>query len=358
VARAETKKNTPVEIGGQTVEAGENATIDVDLGRLYTHTPVTIPVQVFNGRRDGPTLLVSAALHGDELNGVEIIRRLVRLRALKQLKGTLIAVPVVNVHGLLTHSRYLPDRRDLNRSFPGSEKGSLARRVAYVFLEEIVKNCTHAIDLHTGAVHRYNLPQIRGDLDGDEGATLDMANAFGAPVILNSNIRDGSLREAASDMGMPMLVYEGGEALRFDEISIRGGLQGIVNVMRSLGMLRSKKGKEKAFRPVVARSSSWERAPGSGIFRSLCKPGDRVQKDQTLLGVIADPFGEKETEIYASHNGIIIGQTLIPLANEGDALFHIARFGRTDRAAERVETFQDLLESEPELAPMPYPGPE
>ena len=357
MAKGDSQKNGVIEIGGESVSPGERASIDVDLGRLYTHTPVTIPVQVINGRRKGPTLLVSAALHGDELNGVEIIRRLVAMRTLNRLRGALIVVPVVNVHGLLTHSRYLPDRRDLNRSFPGSETGSLARRVARVFLDEIVKKCTHAIDLHTGAVHRYNLPQIRGDFGEDEGETLAMAKAFGTPVLLDSNIRDGSLREAASDLGMPMLVYEGGEALRFDEISIRGGVRGIVNVMRSLGMLAAKKGRKKALLPLVARSSSWERAPSSGIFRSLRRSGDRVEKDKTLLGVIADPFGARETEIYPSHSGIIIGQTLIPLANEGDALFHIARFGRADRAAERVESFQDLLEAESEFRPVPFPGP-
>ncbi len=339
-------KGRTIDIDGHPVAPGTTATIDLDLGRLYTHTPVTIPVQVVNGRRDGPVLLVSAAVHGDELNGVEIIRRLIQRRSLARLKGTLIAVPVVNVHGLLSHSRYLPDRRDLNRSFPGSEQGSLARRVAHRFLNEIVKKATHAIDLHTGAAHRFNLPQIRSDLDVDEGDTLAMAEAFGAPVILNSNIRDGSLREAATDAGIPMLVYEAGEALRFDEMSIRGGVRGIVNVMRHLGMLRPDRRKQKVYKPLVARSSAWERAPDSGIFRSYCQSGERVQKDKTRLGVISDPFGERDTEVMATTSGIIIGQTLLPLANEGDALFHIARFGRTDRAMERVESYQDLLESE------------
>ncbi|MGB5541537.1 MAG: succinylglutamate desuccinylase/aspartoacylase family protein, partial [Gammaproteobacteria bacterium] len=187
-------------------------TINLPIGRLYTYDNLTMPIEVVNGRRGGPRLFVSAAIHGDELNGVEIIRRLLRHSALQRLRGTLIAVPVVNVHGLLHRSRYLPDRRDLNRSFPGSSRGSLAGRIADLFMREIVANCTHGIDLHTGAVHRENLPHIRANLD--DPATLELARAFGVPVLLNSDLRDGSLREAAMEAGIPMLLYEGGEALR------------------------------------------------------------------------------------------------------------------------------------------------
>ncbi|MBE0493549.1 MAG: succinylglutamate desuccinylase/aspartoacylase family protein [Thiomicrospira sp.] len=337
------RKNSPITLGGQTIQPGERRTVDLVVGKLYTHSPITMPVQVLCGRQAGPVMFVSAAIHGDELNGVEIIRRLLKVPGLRQLKGTLIAVPIVNLHGFINQSRYLPDRRDLNRSFPGSEKGSLAGRVARLFLEEIVERSTHGIDLHTGAIHRSNLPQIRANLD--DAQTLDLARAFGTPVILNSDLRDGSLREAAAKKGIPVLLYEAGEALRFDELAIRGGVQGILRVMRQLEML-PKSRKIPPADPIIARSSAWVRAPQDGIFRASVKQGERVVKDQTLLGRISDPFGESEVDVWSPFSGIIIGQLHLPLVNEGEALFHIARFYRTDIAAGNIETYQETLEAE------------
>jgi len=341
--------NESFKINGITITPGKRTTIDLPAGRLYTHAPMTIPVHVISGKKPGPRLFISAAIHGDEINGVEIIRRLLRRPALKRLKGTIIAVPIVNVHGLINHSRYLPDRRDLNRSFPGSEKGSLAARLAYLFMHEIVAQSTHGIDIHTGAQHRSNLPQIRANMDDEETGRL--ARAFGAPVIISSNLRDGSLREAAAEHGIPMLLYEAGEALRFDEVSIRAGVKGIINVMRTLDMLPPSRSKSKiCFAPVVARSSSWVRASNSGIIRTMVPLGGRVKKD-SLLGVVADPFGESEENITASYSGIIIGRTNLPLVNEGDALFHIARFERVHEAANTVDEFNVELSPEPIAAP-------
>ena len=178
--------NYSVTINGVTVTRGTRTTIDLPAGRLYTHTPMTIPVHVVSGKHAGPVLFISAAIHGDEINGVEIIRRLLKSSSLKRLRGTIIAVPIVNVHGLINHSRYLPDRRDLNRSFPGSDKGSLAARLAHLFMKEIVAQSTHGIDLHTGALHRTNLPQIRANLDDPE--TDKLARAFDVPVIISSTV--------------------------------------------------------------------------------------------------------------------------------------------------------------------------
>ena len=222
-------------IQGQSVTAGQRSVIDLVLPKLNSHTSLTMPIHVVHGRKDGPRLFVCAAIHGNELNGVEIIRRLLEVKALRRLAGTLVAAPVVNVYGLIHQSRYLPDRRDLNRSFPGSATGSLAARVAHLVLNEIVRHCSHGIDLHTGAIQRTNLPQIRANLDDPE--TEFLARAFGVPVLLNSTLRDGSLREAAAALGIPMLLYEAGEGLRFDEVPIRAGLTGILNVMRALAML-------------------------------------------------------------------------------------------------------------------------
>ncbi|MEE2000676.1 succinylglutamate desuccinylase/aspartoacylase family protein [Alkalimonas sp. MEB108] len=335
-------KNRSICIGGVEVKPGERKTIDVRGSKLYTHTPVTMPVQVLCGRQHGPVLFISAAIHGDEINGVEIIRRLLKVPALKRLKGTLLAVPVVNLHGFINQSRYLPDRRDLNRSFPGSNKGSMAGRLARLFMTEVVSQATHGIDLHTGALHRFNLPQIRADLDDPEA--LRLAKAFGTPVILNSELREGSLREAAGQNKIPTLLYEAGEALRFDEVSIRGGVEGILRVMRALNMLPPSR-RLQPKEPVMARSSAWVRAPQSGIFRAFVREGERVLKDQTVLGVVSDPFGESEQEIRSPYSGIIIGLLKLPLVNEGDAVYHIAQFYRTDIAADRVESYQESLEA-------------
>jgi predicted deacylase len=299
-----------------------------------------MPVHVIRSRKDGPHLFVCAAMHGDELNGVEIIRRLLKRRALKRLSsGTLIAVPMVNVYGVIERSRYLPDRRDLNRSFPGSQKGSLASRVADAFMTEIVANSTHGIDLHTGAIHRDNMPQVRADLD--DKPTLQIARAFGVPVLLSSRLRDGSLREAARSEGVPILVYEAGEALRFDEHGIRVGVKGIENVMRHLGMLPPARSTSVPKEPYVARSSHWIRASQSGVLRAGIKLGDAVAKGE-ILGRIADPFGGEEAIIRADADGIVIGRTHLPLVNEGDAVVHIACFEDVDEVAEHVEQFQTV----------------
>lgn len=337
-------KNKTIQVGNIQIAPGERKTIDLLVGKLYTHGELKMPVQVINGKQAGPTLFVSAAIHGDELNGVEVIRRLLKVNSLNRLKGTLIAVPIVNLYGFINQSRYLPDRRDLNRSFPGSAKGSLAARTAHMFMEEVVSKCTHGIDLHTGAINRTNLPQIRADLT--DPTTLSLATAFGAPLMMNSDLRKGSLRSTCVKKKIPVLLYEAGEALRFDEFSIRAGVNGILNVMKSLGMITKGRTKTKEIKPVIAQSSYWVRAPHSGIFRSLVKDGERLQKDKTLLGVVSDPFGEAEYELFAPSSGIIIGQMTMPLVNEGEALFHIARFNRTDIIEERVETLSEELQDD------------
>jgi predicted deacylase len=324
-------------IAGTTISPGMRKTLELPVASLYSHAPMTLPVQVVCGKQNGPRLFVSAALHGDEINGVEIIRRLLRMPLLKNLRGTLLAIPIVNVYGFVNRSRYLPDRRDLNRSFPGSVRGSMAARLANLFLEEIVDKSDYGIDLHTGAIHRENLPQIRANLNDDDTARI--ANAFHVPVLLNSDLRDGSLREIASKRGIPMLLYEAGEALRFDEHAIRAGVKGVIAVMRELDMLPALKSKRSRPEPLVARSSYWVRAERSGIFRSTASLGARVRSNE-IIGVISDPFGEQEDDVFASNQGIIIGRTNLPLVNEGEALFHIARFHSTREAANTVDAFQ------------------
>lgn len=332
---------TELIIGGKTISPGERLSIDLPVALLHTQTPLSMPIQIRRGRKEGPRLFISAAIHGDELNGVEIIRRLHQHKSLSMLRGTLITIPIVNIYGVIHHSRYLPDRRDLNRSFPGSERGSLASRLANLFMTEIVANCTHGIDIHTGVLHRSNLPQLRVNLDDCDAKEL--AQSFGVPVIINSDLRDGSLRQAASERGIPMLLYEAGEALRFDELSIRAGVKGIINVMRTLGMLPKSRYRSKTtIEPLIARSSSWVRAPESGVFRAFTVLGIQVKKGD-VLGVIDSPFGDNEVEVVAPTSGLVIGKTSLPLINEGDALFHIARFQAVKEVAEKVEAFTETL---------------
>ncbi|MGX5174875.1 succinylglutamate desuccinylase/aspartoacylase family protein [Aliikangiella sp. IMCC44653] len=333
-----------ITIGGHKIARGETLELEVPVAKLYTDTDISMPVHVIRGRKDGPTVFVSAAVHGDELNGIEIIRRLIRKKSLRISYGTLILVPMVNVYGVLNQSRYMPDRRDLNRCFPGSEKGSLAGRVAFKFLNEIVKQCQYGIDLHTGAVHRSNLPQIRADLDDPE--TLAMAEAFGVPVLVNSNLRDGSLRQEAVESGTKILLYEAGEALRFNELSIRVGLKGIVNVLAHLGLTKARP-KKKLVNPFIAYNSAWCRASSSGIVHNLKHLGDQVKKGEALAE-IGSPFGEVLTVVKANRAGIIIGKQNIPLVQEGDAMFHIAYFkDDDDEVAEHIEILQDALHPEP-----------
>ncbi|MDA1300973.1 MAG: succinylglutamate desuccinylase/aspartoacylase family protein [Proteobacteria bacterium] len=342
------KRRPDFEFANEKVRAGERYTFNLEVPDLYTHTGLSIPVHVVHGKRAGPVLFLSGAVHGDEINGVEIIRRVLESPRLAAMNGTLLAVPVVNIFGFLNQVRYLPDRRDLNRSFPGSDSGSLARRMADLFVTQIVARCTHGIDIHTAAIHRDNLPQIRAVLDDPE--TEQMARAFELPVILNTQIIGGSLRETAEKYGVQVLVYEAGEALRFDEWSIQCGVRGIISVMQSIGMLRKRAPRRKVKPPFVAQRSIWIRAPQSGIHRTLLTLGAEVRKGQ-VLGYISDPLGYHETAVISTTEGIVIGRTTIPLITEGEALFHIASF--EESTSEIAEVLDASLQqaSDVELRP-------
>lgn len=326
-------------LGGVEIPRGVNITINLDLPKLY-HTPTQLPVRVIRGKKDGPVVFVSAAIHGDELNGIEIIRRLRKLTILKKLKGTLILVPIVNVYGIMTLSRYLPDRRDLNRSFPGSSKGSLAGRVAKTFFDEIVKKCDLGIDLHTASIHKSNLPQVRTNIDNEY--TFKLAKAFQAPVVLHSELRDGSLRSVAQEEGVPILLYEAGEALRFDETSIRIGVQGIVNVLRENEMLPKVVRKTPRKIPIVTKISKWIRASESGMIRTIKALGDTVEKNE-IIAYIDEPLDDDVFEVLSPFDGVIIGKSEIPLVQEGDAVFHIAQLNNLEMAENRIEHFNENM---------------
>jgi hypothetical protein len=325
-------------IGDTVIKPGSRVKLKLPVASLYTDTEIFIPVEVIRSKKPGPTVFISAAIHGDELNGIEIIRRLMTSKSFRLSSGTLIAVPIVNVYGMLNQSRYMPDRRDLNRCFPGSPKGSLAGRLAHLFLEQIVSKCDYGIDLHTGAIHRSNFPQIRANLKDQE--TEAMARIFGVPVLLNSSLRDGSLREAASEYGVKVLLYEAGEALRFDELSIRAGLKGILNVLGHLGLIRKRRSKSAQVDPFIANHSSWIRATSSGTVRDMKLLGDYVRTGE-VLAEICSPVGVFVEQLKAPKSGVIIGKQNIPLVQEGDAMYHIANFEEHNEVADNIGQLQE-----------------
>ena len=332
------------EIGGHSVAPGTRRTVDLPVSVLSNHTPITMSVHVIHGKRPGPTLFVSSAIHGDEVMGVEVVRRLLRTPNLDALKGTLLAVPIVNAFGFLHHSRYLPDRRDLNRTFPGSAVGSLAARLAHQFMTEIVARSDVGIDLHSAAIHRTNLPQIR--VSPRKPDTMLLAEAFGAPIVMTSKIRDGSLRQAAQAHNVDILLFEAGEGLRFDELGVRTGVMGILRVMRQLGMVTAKGVAKPHIAPMRSSSSYWLRAPAGGLLRTLKTIGAHVEIGD-VLGLVSDPFGDVETEIVAEETGLIVGRTNLPVVNEGDGLFHVARIRPRDDPAATIDLLAGQLEEDP-----------
>ncbi len=308
-------------IGKIQLKPGERKRFEIPIARLFDNTQMNIPVEVICGQKDGPAMFISGAIHGDEVIGTEVVKRILSRKELQKLCGTLVCIPIVNPFGYNNNVRYLPDRRDLNRSFPGSPKGSMAARMAHIFLTDIVEKCQYGIDIHSGSSHRINFPQIRLELK--DKAEMKLADAFGAPVILNSGLRGGTLRKAANERGVKMLLFEGGEALRFDDHSITVAVHGILNVMHTVKMLSGEKTYASPSTVVTAKSSHWIRAQTSGSLRILKKLGSFVQAGE-LLGVISDPFGETLSEVKSLKPGIIISTVTMPLINKGNALFHIA----------------------------------
>ena len=306
-------------LGDAVVPAGQRKHVRLPISNLASGSPVDLSVIVAHGRSPGPTIWLSAAIHGDEINGVEIIRRVLEQIDPETMRGTVLAVPTVNVHGFVRGERYLPDRRDLNRSFPGSARGSLARRIAHLLMTEVVAPSSFGIDLHTGSDGRTNLPQLRADLDDPE--TERLASAFGAPVMLNAKPIEKTLRHAATQAGATVLLYEAGEALRFDRSAIEIGTHGVLRVLAALDIID----------PVVPAASTrargegsqWVRARNSGLVQLSCSLGDAVEKGQ-LLGCIHDPMGEQLSTLKSPRAGLVIGLSLEPLVNRGDAIAHIA----------------------------------
>jgi len=339
-------QNKPIILGGQEIKPGTKKTILFAAPNIITQVKIDIPAHVFHSKKSGPILFICGSIHGDELNSIEIIRRIHTHLHTQHLSGTIITVPVVNVYGVMLQSRYLSDRRDLNRSFPGSKKGTLAARLAFGLMNQIVKHCDYGIDLHTGAYGRMNMPQLR--VDFSTPGSKAFARSFNTPVILDSKQRDGSLRQAASDLQIPVLVYEGGEALRFNEICIRAGVIGIMNSLRYLKMIKTSGHNEnKKYKSVITNMSRWVRAPASGLVEPVNDMLAKHVKKGQVLAYVHDPFLiNPSVKVVAPFEGIVIGKALSAMNTEGDALFHIASFKKLSGVSAYIEEFRNEITSQ------------
>ena len=309
-----------ITINKETIKPGESALVRINVGRLPSGTRININAHVFNGRKPGPTVLILGGVHGDEINGIEIIRNCLYEDRFEDMDaGTVIAIPIVNIYGFINYSREVPDGKDINRSFPGSIKGSLASRVARVITQKILPHVDYIIDLHTGGADRFNHPQIR--YTATDTKAFELAKIFGPPFIIKKPIISKSLRKIAKEKNIPIIVYEGGESLRFDGYSIHIGINGIMRVLNHLGMLNTPTREPEKM--LLFTKTAWIRASLSGLFMWTKRSGTRVTKDEKI-GVINDPQGMRSATVHASLDGYIIGHNNASVVNEGDALFHIS----------------------------------
>ncbi|WP_420401524.1 succinylglutamate desuccinylase/aspartoacylase family protein [Flagellimonas sp.] len=312
-------ENKTIAINGEKVAPGQNKLVQIDIARLPTGTLIHIPVHVFNAKKAGPTVLVQAGLHGDEINGVETVRRMLQNDLFDIKKGAVIVVPILNIFGFIHFSRDVPDGKDVNRSFPGRKTGSLASRIAYTYTSEILPQIDYGIDLHTGGGQRFNFPQIRYSQEDKQSKKL--AEAFNAPFYFASRLIAGSFRKASLRMGIPTIVYEAGESMRFDEGSIEQGILGIKNVLNSLGML-SKKGASRERQSIELNRTRWLRASRAGMFIPQKSNGSAVVKGE-VIGMITDTDAKKNKKIKAPFDGYIFCINHQAVVNQGDALFHL-----------------------------------
>ncbi|MCF8416768.1 MAG: succinylglutamate desuccinylase/aspartoacylase family protein [Crocinitomicaceae bacterium] len=307
---------------GKEILPGKGAQLNLDVAKLHTTTPILVPVIIERAKVDGPTVLLMAGMHGDEINGVEIIRRVIRKGFNKPQIGTIICLPVFNIFGFLNLKRELPDGRDLNRSFPGSESGSLASQFAFHFMKEIAPHVDYVIDFHTGSAQRNNFPQIRCVLDNEE--SVELAKIFNPPYILNSSYISKTIRESISKLDKKMLLFEGGKTNSIEEFIVEEGLNGVKRFLSHMGMRTFKIDLSKDRTPVVLSESRWMRSPNSGMFQALVKNGARVNKGE-VIGIVTDPYGKIERKVKANSEGYIICLNESPVVYKGDAIFHIGK---------------------------------
>ena len=331
---------TAPRIGGVSVHAGETKDIRLKVSESYTGDDVFLPLRVSRAKRSGPTVFVTAAAHGDEMNGTGVIHELMFSDTLRLTRGTVILVPVVNVFGFEAGTRYMPDGRDLNRCFPGSRKGSLARRVARTLFDQVVRRSDYGLDLHTAAATRTNYPNVRGDLSDPRVERL--ARTFGCELIVNSEGPEGSLRREATNAGCPTIVLEAGEPLKIQPGVLETGVRGVVNVLRSLGMMDGDP-VEPDYRCRVERST-WVRAEVGGLLRFHVAPGEAVRSGQPIA-TNSSVYGAEQNVLTASVNGLVLGLTTLPMVKPGEPVCHLAVLGRSlkrVKAAQRAQSRQSL----------------
>lgn len=315
------RKRKPFELLGETIEPGKSKRLTLEVAKLHTNTPIQIPVIINHSRKKGPTLLILAGIHGDEINGIEIVRRLIKSGKHKPNYGTVICIPVFNIFGFLNLSREFPDGRDLNRIFPGSKNGSLASQFAYIFMKEIAPLTDVILDFHTGAAQRNNYPQTRCDFRDVESKNL--CEVFAAPYTINSKVITKSIRHAVSKLGKQYILFEGGKSNRIDNSVVECGINGIKRVMNHLGIRHFSHIKETEENFII-QDSKWIRASSSGMLNIRVQNGNVVEKG-TILATIADPYGKFERSVKAPFKGAVINVNEMPLVNKGDALFHVGK---------------------------------
>lgn len=326
-------------IAGKKLKPGEVIETRLKISESVTHQPVSIPVTLVCGANPGPAIFLTAAVHGDEINGVPIVRQVLDGLDPAKLSGTVVGIPVVNRFGFSTGDRYLPDRRDLNRAFPGDPEGSLASRVAHTLFEKVLRRCDVGIDLHTAAQGRANLCHVRGD--GEDEKVRDLMRSFGAPIMIQGDGPKGSLRRACSEAGVPTMIFEAGEPNRFEKHAVEIGVQGVFRVLKSLGMYDRRVPRRPGFQ-VLLKNSEWIRANHGGIVDLLVAPGDLVRKGQCVAN-IASPFGKQVDQVLSPVGGVILSTNTLPLTRPGEALLHIGQLRKTMKAArEYVKEGGDL----------------
>lgn len=316
--------NNTIEVLGEAISKGKGIQLNLDIAKLHTRTKIEVPIIIERAKTNGPCLLITGGIHGNEVNGVEIVRKIITKKYNKPKKGTVICIPVVNVFGFLSQTREFPDGRDLNRVFPGSKRGSLASRFAYHLINEILPHVDYCIDFHTGGDKRFNSPQIRVE---DDEETMALAKVFGAPFIVKSKNREKSFRETCIKMNKKVLLFEGGKSLDLSNRVTNSGVRGVLRVMHHLGMRDFSQFASVANPPepaVIISNSKWLRAKYSGMFRSTAKLGSRINKGD-VIGSISDPFGDFERLVKAPHDGYVICINQDPIVNQGDALMHISK---------------------------------
>jgi predicted deacylase len=314
---AEVAEVRSLELLGRPIDPGVRLHLDLVVSESFEGVAISTPIIVSRGVKPGPTLCLTAGVHGDELIGVEIVRRVMESVDPSELSGALIGVPIANPHGFRRSSRYLPDRRDLNRYFPGKARGSSASRIAHTLFDNVILRCDFLVDFHTGSFFRRNIPQIRADL---RNLAVDgLSRRFGAPVVVHSTGQIGTLRRAATDTGIPAITFEAGEPMRFDDNDIQDGVLGVRHLLASLEMTP---GRTRRGSPEVFLERHWIRVDDGGIFRAALSLGDSVAVGD-VLGTVTDPFTNDRVEVTSRFAGRIIGMALDQVVIPGFAAFHI-----------------------------------